>query len=340
MEVRIVSSPISPRTLSRASPDFSVTCSTVVPFPSLSGQADRGYALLKTQIPDAPAAAARLVKLYLEDLLTPVEMSCPQGPPFITPVSPGLAEFLIDLRPLVPPFTRLVSERAIIPSPMSSGLACPRELLMTRGVPSLSCSAPERMLDYDFKAFSALRVADVKPPVSIPASILQELLGMARSRIVIASAQDYNLSASQSAALSLLRHAEALRLPAFFMDTIVDLITLLKGSDVLWTEGMKQDAVLLANLSIIQRDSYLTLCPQLQPLVASLWRAQPFLSERVFGMDDASNRPDLPAPTSSDLRLHLGVNEVHPLALADKVLLASETRFLPMEDEIPLSADN
>jgi hypothetical protein len=196
------------------------------------------------------------------------------------------------------------------------------------------------MLDFDFKAFASLRSAEVKPPVSIPASTLQDLLGQARSRIVISSAQDYNVSASQSAALSLLRHAEELRLPAFFMDTVVDLITLLKGSDVLWTEGMKLDAVLLVNLSIIQRDSYLALCPQLQPQVASLWRAQPFLSERVFGMDDSSNWPDLPAPTSSDLRLHLAQDEVHPLALADKVLLASETRFLPLEDEIPLSTDN
>jgi hypothetical protein len=57
-------------------------------------------------------------------------------------------------------------------------------------------------------------------------------------------------------------------------------------------------------------------------------------------MDDSSKRPFLTAPPSSDLRLHLGQNEVHPLARADKVLLASETRFLPMEDEIPLPSEN
>jgi hypothetical protein len=101
----------------------------------------------------------------------------------------------------------------------------------------------------------------MKPPVSIPASYLQEIIGLSRNRIVISSAQDYNGSATQSVALSVLRQAEILRLPRFFMDTSLDLVTLLKGSDVLWSEGMKPDAVMLANISIIQRDSYLSLSP-------------------------------------------------------------------------------
>ena len=218
---------------------------------------------------------------------------------------------------------------------MLSGLACQRELLRTKGIPALSCSAPERMLDYDFRSFTDATAEDARPPVSIPAVSLNELLGLARSRVVITSAQDFNTAAVQVAALSMLRQMERLHIPRSLRATLSDLLKMLTASDVLWSEGMKLDSVMLANLSLIQRDSYLAMCPQLSTQVASLWRAQPFLSERVFGMDDAAKRDDLHVPAPVEMRLHLSEQEFHPLEMADRILLASELRFLPLEDAPP-----
>jgi hypothetical protein len=184
-----------------------------------------------------------------------------------------------------------------------------------------------------------LHDARLKPPISINPGALMELIGQARSRVVTTSAQDWNISTAQTIAIHLLRKAENAGLGVGFMEILEDLLKVLQASDVLWTEGMKLDSVLLANLSILQRDSYLALCNRMSDGQASSWRTQPFLSESVFGLDDAGERIPPFSVTDKDLLLHLSESDVYRLQAPDKVLLASEICFLNAEDVEPSESE-
>jgi hypothetical protein len=253
----------------------------------------------------------------------------------VTIPSQAVKQYLIDLRPLVPKFSQVAADRDLIPSPMNSVLAPPRSFHRTQGDTSFAASNKSRSLDYDFRAVGVPHDLKLKPPISIYPESLQMLLGQARSRIVTTSAQDWNLSAAQSIVLHLLRVAEDIQLEGAIMEIIQDLQKVLQASDVIWTEGMKLDAVLLANLSLLQRDSYLALCNRMSNDLASRWRAQPFLSDRVFGLDDEGKRP-LPFDVAArSLLLHLNRENVYRLQPSDKVVLASEISFLNEEDVAP-----
>lgn len=56
---RVVSSPVTPMTLSVSSQDFPMASITAIPFPSISVSYGIGYAILQTQTPDVLASAAR-----------------------------------------------------------------------------------------------------------------------------------------------------------------------------------------------------------------------------------------------------------------------------------------
>jgi hypothetical protein len=328
--------PIAPRRLSAGSRVCPKTASSsMVPFPSVSGENELGFAILDSYVPEVPEEEARLMHKYLGNLLPYVYREAP-GPPHVTIPSHAVKQYLIDLRPLVPKFSQVAADRELLPSPMNSVLAPPRKFNRTQGDPSFAASHRMAGLDYDFRAVGVPHDDKLRPPVSVYPEALQTLLGQARSRIVTTSAQDWNLSAVQSIVLHLLRVAEETQLEGEIMEIIQDLQKVLQASDVIWTEGMKLDAVMLANLSILQRDSYLALSYRMGNEMASRWRAQPFLSDRVFGLDDHGKRP-LPFDVADrSLLLHLNREDVYRLQPADKVLLASEISFLNEEDVAPV----
>jgi hypothetical protein len=333
-------SSVSPRSLTMASCDIPSFGSSVTPYPSVSGSGECGFSFLDSGVPDVPEESALLSAKYLGDLWPESRRGCPPGPPFITPVSNAVSMYLTDLRQLVPEYSQVAADRNLIPNPTRSVLACPRHLQQEKGVPSFSPAAPVRHLDADFRPSGMLHDARLKPPISINPAALMELISQARSRIVTTSAQDWNLSTAQTIAIHLLRRAEDAGLGGEFMESLEDLLKVLQASDVLWTEGMKLDSVLLANLSILQRDSYLALCNRMDSGSASSWRAQPFLSESVFGLDDAGGRPLPFSVADRDLLLHLSDSDVYRLQAPDKVLLASEICFLHAEDVEPSDSEN
>jgi hypothetical protein len=328
--------PIAPRRLSAGSRVCpKMASSSMMPFPSVSGERELGYAILDSYVPEVPEEESRLMRKYLGNLLPYAYREAPPGPSYVTIPSQAVKQYLIDLRPLVPKFSQVAADRDLLPSPMNSVLAPPRSFHRTQGDPSFAASNKSRGLDYDFRAVGVPHDDKLKPPVSIYPDSLQTLLSQARSRIVTTSAQDWNLSAAQSIVLHFLRVAEDIQLEGAIMEIIQDLQKVLQASDVIWTEGMKLDAVLLANLSLLQRDSYLALCNRMSNDLASRWRAQPFLSDRVFGLDDEGKRP-LPFDVADrSLLLHLTRENVYRLQPSDKVLLASEISFLNEEDVAP-----
>ena len=123
-----------------------------------------------------------------------------------------------------------------------------------------------------------------------------------------------------------------------------DLSSTLQALASSWTEGMKIDCVLLANLSLLQRDSFLSLL-DLSPQLADGWRSQPFCSEHTFGGtnvpkfqrvfgDPPTSRPDPQAPRADmGLRIFTSSSEATRLDPADRVLFASEVTCL--RDALP-----
>ena len=144
---------------------------------------------------------------------------------------------------------------------------------------------------------------------------------------MVCSFEDTNLAAAQTIALHLLNQLHAHREFAPLATLITDLLATLQAAESLWTEGMKLDAGMLANLSLLQRDNLLSACRAASPEECNRSRAQSFASSCVFGLNSLGfRRPPRPA-ISPDASLVTG-DRVVPLQTADRVLLASEMRTL------------
>ena len=115
---------------------------------------------------------------------------------------------------------------------------------------------------------------------------------------------------------------------------INDLISSLQAAESLWSEGMKLDAVLLADVSLLQRDNLLGACRQASQAEQTEWRSQSFASSCIFGLDASGFRRPSRPPIAPDATLHTGETSV-PLELVDRVLLASEMRTLTASLEDP-----
>jgi hypothetical protein len=196
------------------------------------------------------------------------------------------------------------------------------------------------VVDFDFYAFDRLRDAKVLPFIWLSAENLHQMAGLARSLIRTSSFQDRLLAASQVVALHLQNETQSLAPDSALVTLTQDLTTLLAAAETTWSESMKLEAVNLANITLLQRDSIISRCQTLNQEEQDFWRSQSFLSECVFGIDTRGRRRPSRPPMEEDAVLHLGAaRDPLLLDLADRVLLATEMRTLVATPDSPWEED-